>query len=73
MSYADDKVKQWLVQQSRERNSKINDLICPVVKLVQDFILVHLICRFQEDPIKAERVTQCQKEAFFSNQGDVTP
>ena len=44
-------------QQSRGCNSKITDLIWPVFKLVSDFIHVHLICKFQADPIKTKQVT----------------
>ena len=57
MIYADDKVKERLFQQPREPNSKINDPIWPVFALFRDFIHVHLICKFQEHPIKPERVT----------------
>ena len=42
--------------------SKIDDQIWPVFELVQNFFCVHLISKFQEDPIKG----------FFSNQADVT-
>ena len=44
------KLNNCYFQQSRGRNSKINDPIWPVCKLNQDFIRVHLICKFQEDP-----------------------
>ena len=55
MSYSDDKVKQKFFQQSRGPNSKINhDPILPVFELVQDFIHIHLICKFQEHPIETE-------------------
>ena len=68
-------VKQRLVQQSRGRNSKIhvNDPIQPVFELVRDFILIHSICKFQENPIKTERSMLISKpiRCFFSNQGEV--
>ena len=72
MRYADDKVKQRRFQQSRGCNSKTNDLIWPVLELVWDFIHVHLICKFREDPIKSERVTLMTKSnrGFFSIQGE---
>ena len=61
-------------QKSRGCNSKINDWIGPVFKLVQDFIHFHLICRFQADPIKTGQVTliTMSNRDFFSKQGDVT-
>ena len=55
MRYADDNIKQRLSQDSRGRNSEINDLIWPVFEVVRDFIHVHLICKFQEHPVKTER------------------
>ena len=54
MSYADDKVKQRLLQQLRGSDFKINDPIWPIFDLVRDFIHVHLICKFQENLIKNE-------------------
>ena len=62
-----------LFQQSRWCNSKINVLIWPVFKLDHEFIHGHLICKFQEHPIKTEWVTLLTKSnrSFFSNQGDV--
>ena len=74
MTYVDDKVKQRPFQQSRECNSKINDPIWPVFDLFRYFMHVHLICKFQEHPIKTEWVTLMTKSnrSFFSNQGDVT-
>ena len=64
------KVKQRIFQQSRERNSKINDLMWPVFKPFRDFIHIH-ICKFQEDQNKIEWVTLMTKSnrGFFSNQG----
>ena len=56
MSYADDKVKQKLFQQSRGCNSKINDPIWPALELIPDFIHVHLICKFQKNLLKTEGV-----------------
>ena len=55
-------------------NSKINHPLWPVFKLVRDFILVHLSCKFQEVPMKTEQVLVMTKsnEVFFSNQGNVT-
>ena len=64
-SYIDDNVTQRLFQQSRECNSKINDLIWPVFELVRDFIHVHLKCKFQERLIKTEGV-MVMKSIFFS-------
>ena len=54
---------------SRGHNSKINDLIWPVFKLVQDFIHVHRICKFQEAFIKTDWVTLMTKSngGFFNN------
>ena len=71
---ADDKLKQRLSQSSRGRNSKINEPIWPVFELVLDFIHVHIICKFQEHPIKTEWITMMTKSnrSFFSNQGNVT-
>ena len=70
--YADDQFKQTLFQQSRGYNS--NDPIWPVFELAWDFVHVHLICKFQEHPIKAEWVTLMTKSnrSFFSSQGDIT-
>ena len=45
-----------LFQQSRGFNSKIHVQIWPVYKLIWDFIHVHLICKFQEHPIKTAGV-----------------
>ena len=72
--YGDDKVKQMLFQQSRGRNSKINDPIWPVFKHVRDFIHAHLSCKFQAVTIKTEQVIVMTKShrGFFSNQGNVT-
>ena len=73
MTYADDKVKQRLFQQPRECNSKINDPIWPLFKLVWDFIYVHLSCKFQVVLIKTEGVMVTKKSirSFFNNQGDI--
>ena len=54
MSYADDKIKQRLFQQSRGRNYKTNDPIWPVFELIRDFIHIHLIAKFQKHLIKIE-------------------
>ena len=61
-------------QQSRGCNSKCNDRIWPVFKLVQEFIHVHLICKFQDEPNKTDWVMLMTKSnrGFFSNQVDVT-
>ena len=62
-----DKVKQRFFQQSRGRNSKINDPIRPLFKIVRDFIYVHLSCKFQVVLIKAEGVMVMTKSirSFF--------
>ena len=41
----------------------------------QDFLNVHLICKFQKDPIKTEccYADNKVKTYFFSNQGDLIP
>ena len=73
ISYADDKIKQRLIQQSRGRNSKINDPIWLVFKLMRDFKHVHLSCKLQEVPIKTEQVVVMTRSirGFCSNQGNV--
>ena len=45
-----------------------------VFKFIQDFIHVHFICRFHDDPIKTEQVMLMIKSNidFFINQADVT-
>ena len=60
-----------LFQQSRGGTGKINVWIWPLFKLVQCFIHVHFICKFQAYPIKPERGTLMTKlnRGFFSNQG----
>ena len=60
MSCADDKFKQRRFQQSRGRNSKINEPNWPFFEFVQDFIRVHSISKFQEVVI----VMTIQTEAF---------
>ena len=52
---------------------KSNNPIWPIFKLDQDFIHVHLICKFQEQPIKTEWLMQMTKSnrGFFSNHGDI--
>ena len=66
------------LQQSRECKSKINDPAWPDFKLVRDFIHVHLICKFQEYPIKLKELWWWQTFShrksmepcgFHSNQG----
>ena len=54
--------------------TEINNLIWPVLELIQDFIHAPLICKFQEDPVKIEQVMLMTKSnrGFFSNQGDIT-
>ena len=47
-------VKYRLFQHSRGHYSKITGPIWPGFKLVWESIHVHLICMFQEDPIKTE-------------------
>ena len=60
------------------RNSKINtcSLNRTYFKLIQDFSHVHLIGKFQDDPIKNEQFMLKIKSNivcfFFNNQGDVT-
>ena len=59
--------------QSRGYNSKTNYPIWLGFELVRVFIHVHLICKFQEDPIKTEQVMMMTKSnrGFFSNQKNV--
>ena len=42
--------------------TKINDLIWPGFELIQDLIHVHLIGKFQDDPIKTEHVMLMESE-----------
>ena len=60
-------------QQSRELNSKNNDPVWPVFEPIRDFIHAHIICKFQEDPLKTEWIAliTMSNRGFFSNQGDV--
>ena len=81
MSYADESnivkyrlfqqwVKHRLFQQSRGYYSKTNDSIWPGFELVWDSILVHLICIFQEDPIKTEWIMlMTVKQRLFQQWG----
>ena len=72
MSYVDDKVKQRLFQQSRGHNSKNNHPICPGFGLFWDFIHIHLIRKFHEDPIKTEWVmlmTKSNRDFFKQSRG----
>ena len=48
--YAPDKVKYDVFQHSRASNSKVNSLIWP--ELVQDFMAVVVINKFEDDSIK---------------------
>ena len=50
--YADNKVQTRHFQEARGGNSKINKMSWTVFKFVQDFIHVHLICKFQDKLIK---------------------
>ena len=52
--YIDNKVENRHIQESRGRNSKINTLSWTVFEFVQDFIHVHLFCKFQDDQIKTK-------------------
>ena len=63
-----------MVMTKSNRDSKINDPIWPVFKLVLDLINVHLSCKLQEIPIKTEQVIVMTKSnrLCFSNQGNVT-
>ena len=66
MSYANDKIKQRLFQQSRGcYNSKINDPIWLGFKLIWEFIHAYLICKFQEDPVKTKCWWQSQTVRLF--------
>ena len=67
MSYADDKVKQRLFN-----NSEIKDPLCPVFEFVQDLIHVYIISKFKAYLIKTEGVIVMTKSnrGFFSNEGD---
>ena len=73
MRYAEDNIKQRLFQQSRGRNSKINNSIGQISNSSQ-ILYMSTLSAFQEDPIKTERVLLMTKsnKAFFSNQGDIT-
>ena len=55
-------------------NSKSNIPIWAVFKIIRDCIHYHLICKFQEHPIKTQWVTlmTISNRSFFSNKGDVT-
>ena len=68
------KLNRGFFQHSKGHNSKINDPIWPEFKFIRGFIHVHLICKFQEDPIRTEQVMLRTKSnrCFFSIQGDVT-
>ena len=57
MTYAYDKVKQRFFQQSRDVALRLM-ILSGHFSNVWDFIHVHYICKFQEHPIKIERVTQ---------------
>ena len=49
-------------------------MIWIVSEFIQDFIHVHLICMFQNDPIKPEWVVLMIKSniGFFNNRGDIS-
>ena len=68
------KTNRSFFQQSNGRNFKINDRIWQLFELVQDFIHIHIITKFQEYPVKTEGVIVIitSNRGFFSNQGDVT-
>ena len=70
MCYADDRG----FFSNQGRNSKMNDPILPEYKLVRDSVRVPLICKFQQDPMKPDRVMPMIKwdRGFLSNQGDLT-
>ena len=55
-------------QQSRECNSKSNDPMWPVFERIRNSIHVQLICKFQVDPIKTERVMSMRISYCHSNQ-----
>ena len=48
----------------------INNSIWPVFNLIRNFIYVHLICKFHEDPIRIRRAMLMAKtnRGFFGNQ-----
>ena len=46
----------WTFLETKGCNSKTNNLIWTVFEFVQDFIHVHLICKFLDDPIKTKQV-----------------
>ena len=62
------------VSEIKGRSSNINNLIWTVLEFIQDFIYVHLTCKFQDDPIKTKRVMLMIKSniVFFNNQRNVT-
>ena len=74
MSYVDDKVKQRLFQQSRGHTLRLMIRYIASLRTFRDFFHVHFICKFQEVPIKTERVMKMtkSKRGIFSNQGEVT-
>ena len=39
-------------RRSRAANSAVNGLIWPNFELIRDFIVVHVTCKNEEDPIK---------------------
>ena len=56
-------------------NSKVNSPIWPEVELIQDFMHVHVICKFHKDPIKNKKaMLRIRSNIVFSvTQGQVSP
>ena len=58
------------VLHSKACNSEVNSPLWPEMVLVQDFMPVLVVCKFEEDPIKTEGAIM---SIFFSSaQGQVT-
>ena len=62
-------------KRSRAANSEVRGRIGPNFKLVQDFMVVLLTCKNEEDPIKNEgaRVLTRLYVVFSDTQGQLTP
>ena len=69
--YADNKVENRLFQESRDRNTKTNNQYWTVFEMNQDFIQIHLICKFQDHAVKTDQVMLIKKSdiSYFINQG----
>ena len=67
MSNVDDKAKQRFFSNQGDVMLKLIGSNLARFQLIREFIHVHLICKFQEEPIKAEILTQMTKlnKGFF--------